>query len=317
MTTSTHGEPDLSAALVPIKLRRQFVAEGYSDRAIKRLLNNGEWQRLRWGAYAPTYLYQQLDRCGQHVLVARAALLQAKTPASLSHSSALAAWQSPDWGLDLSTVHLTRHDGRSGRREAGIQQHTGLLKPNDLVLDRGVSMTSPTRAALEFTTIAGVEESLVMLNHLLHHNLTTPELLRSRYESMTNWPATLTTDLSLRLADGRIESVGETRTFYVCYICSLPLPVPQYVVRDRWGNIVAILDFAWPELGKWLEFDGKIKYEKLLRPGERASDVVVREKRREDLVRQITGWSCHRLMYQDLNHPRHTGASLRRFLFPR
>ena len=34
----------------------------------------------------------------------------------------------------------------------------------------------------------------------------------------------------------------------------------------------------------FLEFDGKVKYEKLLKDGQRASDVVVAEKRREELI---------------------------------
>ena len=48
----------------------------------------------------------------------------------------------------------------------------------------------------------------------------------------------------------------------------LPAPVPQYKIRDGSGRVVHRVDFAWPELGVFLEFDGKVKYEKYLRSGQ-------------------------------------------------
>ena len=33
------------------------------------------------------------------------------------------------------------------------------------------------------------------------------------------------------------------------------------------GHFIARVDFAWPELGIFVEFDGKVKYESLLKPG--------------------------------------------------
>ena len=92
--------------------------------------------------------------------------------------------------------------------------------------------------------------------------------------------------------------------------------MPQYKIRDRSGEVVAVVDFAWPELGLFLEFDGKIKYEKLLKDGESASDVVVREKRREDLIRELTGWRCIRLVWADLERPERTAQRIRAMLFP-
>jgi hypothetical protein len=118
----------------------------------------------------------------------------------------------------------------------------------------------------------------------------------------------------LRLADKRVENLLESRFFHLVWRNSLPLPVPQYVVED--GPItVARLDFAWPRLRKWVELDGKVKYEKLLRPGERASDVVLKEKAREQLVRRLTGMDCDRYTWADVENERRTVARLRRFLF--
>lgn len=51
------------------------------------------------------------------------------------------------------------------------------------------------------------------------------------------------------------------------------------------------------------EFDGMVKYQRFVRPGESPSDTVVREKRREDLVRdQRLGVS--RVIWYDVNGDR-------------
>ena len=50
---------------------------------------------------------------------------------------------------------------------------------------------------------------------------------------MTQWPDTLTTDLVLRLADGRSESVGETRIRYLCWAMGLPAPEVNYPILRR------------------------------------------------------------------------------------
>jgi len=63
------------------------------------------------------------------------------------------------------------------------------------------------------------------------------------------------------------------------------MPELQYRVVDRGGSLVGISDFYWDGQRHLGEFDGKIKYQRLLRPGETASECVIREKQREDAMR--------------------------------
>jgi hypothetical protein len=293
-------------------LRREAEALGYHDHAIARAIRSGEWIRVRRGAYTLRHLVRDLGLAGRYDLLCRAAVRQAQTTVALSHTSSLGQWTSPLWEASLTDVHLTRPDGKSGRREAGICQHRGRLIDGDLVEHNGLLMTSATRAALEYTTLADVEHCLVEFDFLLHHELVTMEGLRERYDSMIRWPNTLTTALVLRLADGRSESVGETRIRYLCWAMGLPAPEVNYPILDERGREVARVDLAWPELGVFLEFDGKVKYEGLLREGERASDVVVREKKREDMICRLTGWRCIRVVWADLYTPEQTAARIRR-----
>lgn len=299
----------------PLMLRQELLSVGFTDKAIARMLRCGEWVRVRNGAYTQAAAWAALDDAGRHLLRVRAVVAQARTPVVVSHTSGLPFFDAPLWGLDLSLVHVTRRDGRTGRKEAGVDQHRGRMIEGDVVRRSGLDVMSPTRLALEVTMVAGVEPSLVVVNDLLHRKLTTQARLATRYDAMELWPWTLNTDIVLRLADPRIESVGESRTYHLCFRKGLPMPEPQYEITDANGKVVAVVDFAWPELGVFLEFDGKVKYEKFRRPGERASDVVVREKKREDEIRRLTGWRCIRLTWSDLEHPERTAAMIRATLF--
>lgn len=300
----------------PLMLRRELLSAGYTDKAIARMLRRGDWVRVRNGAYTEAGAWVALDEAGRHWLRTLAVVAQARTSVVVSHTSGLPFFGAPVWGLDLSLVHITRRDGRTGRKEAGVDQHRGALVDGDVVRRSGVDVMNPTRLALEITMVAGVELSLVVVNDLLHRELTTPAALATRYQGMGLWPWTLNTDIVLRLADPRIESPGESRTYFFCFRQGLPMPEPQYAIRDLSGRVIHRVDFAWPELGVFMEFDGKVKYEKLLRPGERASDVVVREKKREELICRLTGWRCIRLTWSDLERPDRTAAKIRALLYP-
>ena len=158
------------------------------------------------------------------------------------------------------------------------------------------------------------EHGVTIVSDLLHRDLTTPELLESGRQFMEQWPGTLAQRLVLQLADGRCESIGESRSLYLIYRQGLPKPVPQYPIKDASGLVVAYVDFAWPELGVFLEFDGKIKYQKLLKEGESPTDVVLREKKREEMICRLTGWRCIRITWADLYHPERTAAAIRKEL---
>jgi hypothetical protein len=272
---------------------------------------------VRRGAFVEMHHWRALDRPGRHELVTRAVLRQANTDLVASHVSAVPFYEGPTWGLDLSSVHATRLDGKAGRAEAGVRQHRGKIVEGDIVERHGVMVMAADRLGIEITTVASTEAALVVVNHLLHAEMTTAERLAERYaRDMHGWSHTLRTDLVLRLADPRIESPGESRTYYLCFAQGLPLPEPQYKVYNDRGVLVARVDFAWPQLGVFAEFDGKVKYQKYLAEGESPSDVVVREKRREELVREITGWRCVRVDWADLERPEHTAERIRRALFP-
>jgi hypothetical protein len=75
--------------------------------------------------------------------------------------------------------------------------------------------------------------------------------------------------------------------------------------------LVARADFGW-ELERTLgEFDGKVKYGRLRRPGEEPEDAVFREKVREDRIRDL-GFEVVRWTWSDLKQPQVLADRLQR-----
>lgn len=283
-------------------LRRDTAEAGLTDKVLYRLLRDGVLRRVRHGAYTSSAHWRSLSPSARHVLRARCVVRSAGVQVALSHTTAALVHGAPVWDLSLADVHLVRLDRRTGRREAGVRQHGHLLDEDDVVEIGGLPVTAAARTCLDITTIARTEAALCMLDHFLHVGATTQQELVRRAGTMGARPGSLAADLVCRLADGRSESVGESRLRYRCWLSHLPHPVPQYEIVER-GRVVYRLDLAWPELGLWVEFDGKEKYLRHRRPGESVVDAVLREKRREERIARMTGWRCLRITWADLYDP--------------
>lgn len=295
-------------------LRRDVLAQGYSDSQIAALVKSGVWHRIRRGAYVLGEVWRSLSAGDRHRLLCRAVLRTAHPSAVLSHVSAAVEWGAPIWGVSLDIVHITRVDGKGGRREAGVVQHRGLLPTSHQSLVNGVPLTAPARCAVEMMTLTTVEKALVTVNGLLHAQLMSPAELAELSHDLRYWPDSITSNLVTRLADPRPESPGESRTSYFMWAHHLPKPIPQFEIRDEHGRLVARVDFALPEHGIFIEFDGAEKYQRYRRPGESLEAFIMREKRREELVCQLTGWVCVRITWADLEHPHSLAERIRALL---
>jgi hypothetical protein len=108
--------------------------------------------------------------------------------------------------------------------------------------------------------------------------------------------------------------VREARFSYLIWRVHLPKPEPQLQIRDESGQLIAIVDFALPEFGVFIEFDGRLKHEMHRRDGESLNDFVLREKRREELVCTLMGWVCIRVTWDDLARPALTARRIRAVL---
>ena len=294
-------------------LRRDAVVAGYDDNYLGRLVRAGAIVRIRQGAYAVAPVWRDLDERGRHLLLASAVMLQYDDHVALSHDSAALAWSGPTHALELDSVHVT-HFGGGGRRAAGVVHHEGACRVGDVSRLDGHWITSPGRTVLDVAARHGVEAGVVLGDDLVHRGLTSVSELRTLAAPMEFWPSTLTQRLVLDLIDGRSESVGETLVRLLCRNLRLPRPDLQFEVRTPGGRLVGRADFAWHGEKLLGEFDGRAKYLRHRRPGESIGEAVLREKRREDEMRELTGYRMIRFVWADLYAVARTAARLSRML---
>jgi hypothetical protein len=287
-------------------LRREALALGFTDGTLGRALRTGAFVRVRRGAYTFADLWP-IYKEEQHLITVRAVHRQLGSRVAITHQSAAVLHGFEAWGLPLDRVHVTRLDGGSGRKEAGVDHHTGLVLPDDVVTVEGIPTVHPARAALETASQLDVERGLVVADAGMRQQLCTRDELQRQMTLMESWPNSLQLQLVARLADGRSGSVGESRTRYLFWAAGIPAPELQYAIYDR-GHLLGVVDFAWPEHRLLGEFDGKVKYTRLLQEGEQPGDVAFREKQREDRLRDVTGWKMVRITWPMLSRPGQTAA---------
>jgi hypothetical protein len=291
--------------------RTDALEAGLDDNAIRRTLKVGLWTRVRWGVYTFTDLWKEQDDVARHLAAAQSVARKLSPSVALSHVSAALDHGLTAWDADLSLVHVTRLDGGAGRTEAGVQHHEGFCFDGDVIEKDGYQIVKPARAALESAALMSSEAAVATLDSGLNLGRFSPEELDGRFALMQRWPGALHLQFAVRFADGRAESVGESRTRYLCYTHGLPAPELQFHVYDDRGNLVGITDMVWREHRLLGEFDGRVKYGRLLKPGESPGDAVFREKRREDNLRRLTGFSMVRLTWADLYRGAATAALIR------
>jgi hypothetical protein len=284
-----------------ILLRSRAIAAGYSDNSLARLVRAGVITRIRQGAYVECARWAALDATGRHDTLSRAVLQQYDESVALSHDSAVIRLDGPSYGLDLSKVHLLHLPPFTGRRNgAGIIHHEGTVRVLDLTRQGQDWLTAPARTVMDVAITRGVEAGIVVADDFIRRGQTTKDELWLAYECVKEWPGAIIVRLVIDRCDGQAESVGESLGRELFRKHLLPMPIPQFEVFRPDGSLAGRMDWAWPEHRLFGEFDGKVKYLRYRREGESVADVVLREKKREDEVRELTDFGFIRLVWADL-----------------
>jgi Transcriptional regulator, AbiEi antitoxin len=280
--------------------RAEAIDCGETDRTLAAALRAGLVVRLRRGMYAPADVYNASDDGGKHLLHARAALAAQYGNVALTGPSAAALHGFALYDQDLTVVHLLRLDRGCSHRAAKINHHVVTQEiENDLGVYDGVTAINPARAVWEVACRSSLEGGVVTADSALHEDPQLRVAIEGLQERFAYFPGSGRGRLAVQLADPRAESPGESVTRVQFHRYGIPIPVLQYHVVDRYGSLVGISDFYWEDERHLGEFDGKIKYQKLLRPGETASECVFREKKREDAMRaDLRGMT--RLIWSDV-----------------
>lgn len=296
-------------------LRHEALDFGYDDRDLVAAMADGAIVRVRHGTYVDAAVWAAATPQERFNLRGRAVLMRHPGRVALSHTSGAAALGLRLWDADLRRVHVTRlGDGHAGSH-GDVVYHADDSSTRDVHWHDGIPVVAPVRSALGAAALQSIEAGVVVLDSLIDRGLASMEDLHAAYCEISGAPGTRKLNITVRLVEPGAQSVGESRTRFLCWRAGLPKPVLQFEVRDHHGRLVGITDFAWPEHRLLGEFDGKIKYLRLLKDGERPEDVVVREKVREDELREVTGFGMIRFIWIDLGRPHLTGERLRRQLW--
>ncbi len=292
-------------------LRPDALREGYSDDEISRLTRRLEWARLRRGAYVTGGVPD--SAAVRHRLLVTATVTGLRRPAVVSHQSAAVLLGLPLWGVPLDRVHVTRRPPAWNDSSNALFIHVGRLDDDEVVEVRGIAVTAPARTAADLARTHSSECAVVVLDAALRAGNCTGEELTAALGRAGGRPGCRSAVRAVHLADGRSESVGESRSRVLLHRLGLPPSGLQFPVRTADGVLVGRTDFVWEDHRVVGEFDGRVKYGRLLRPGQHPGDVVFEEKRREDAIR-AERWGVVRWTWDDLRSPARLDERVRRAL---
>jgi hypothetical protein len=284
------GPPDLV-------LRRTALGEGWSDDELDRRLRRGELTRLRPGAYTSPASVRDPARRHRELITATLAAL--RRPAVVSHQSAAVLHGLAMWGVPLGRVHVTRNPPAAGEIGRHLHSHVARLPEADVVLVEGIAVTSKARTAVDLARSLPFEPAVALLDlGLFRKDLAAAELAE-RATVLGRVPGARAAARAIRFADGRSESVGESRSRVLLHRLGLMPSTLQLPVHDAVGRSLGRADFAREGQRLLGEFDGRVKYGRLLRPGQDPGDAVFEEKLREDALRDEV-WGMVRWVWAEL-----------------
>lgn len=280
-----------------------MVRAGFSHDEIAARVRRGELVRLRRGAYSSGWESGRVDR---HLQLMAGTMPLLDTDAVLSHFSAAVLHGLAVPASTLTRVWVTRSSAGGGKLSPQLHVLKAPLRPEDITVADGYVTTSLARTVVDLARHAPPEYGLAAADLALRRGLPR-ESLEEQIDRWPRRPGNRRARYVVERADGRSESFGESWSRLV--MCQLGIPLPTLQVNLTVGGSNYRSDFGWLDLGLLGEFDGRIKYAELLRPGQTAADVVMEEKgRQEDLL--SFGWHMVRWGSRELSSPPTFGRRL-------
>lgn len=229
----------------------QLRALGITSRGIDARIDRGLLRRVTRGVYSLAWV----DAGWQQD--AAAAALAIGPPVVLSHMTAARLWE-----LDLpprNSVELTVPRRRNSLRPPdGVRVHRSrsLLK-GDVAWCAGMPVTTPERTFVDVAGRFGNDRLVRALGAAIGDNIVDPlklaELLVRPGIRVRQRTGVLREALEPWLEG--VESVSEAELLRIFELAGLPPPVTNYEIKDG-SEVIARVDFAWPDLKLAVEIDG-------------------------------------------------------------
>lgn len=257
-------------------------------RSVRRRTERGELLRIGHGVSTSAQAFRDASEAVRHRARIDAVLAASRPGLIVSHASAVVMHGLPWFGPLPDRVVLTDPTRDRAQRLRFSDKVPARGRDVATVLIDGVETTDLVTTAVDVALRSDRGHALVVLDAVLGRGVDRHELL-TELESRPTRRGVQRVRALLGLADGRIESVGESLAQLVMHDLGLPRPELQHEFSLD-GRRTARVDFWFPEHGVVVEFDGLVKYRVGDVRGTRtAEEVVVAEKFREDAVRSVPG----------------------------
>lgn len=314
-----------SEAAGMLRSRADILATGVTERQLADLLRSGTLKRLHRGSYVAAADWDDLWDEGRQLL--RVIAVDRASSSAQGHvyvqESAAVLWGLPLYRHTSALVHTLIRGARHTRTVSGVARHDLEVREEDIVVRHGLLCTSLTRTVFDLARAATCELALSAADAALsrvavHRHQQDADTAASWREELARlerpglrgirqarWVADF--------ADGRAQLPGESVSRLQLFRLGYDSPELQVQVIGAEGDRY-FLDFGFRRARKFGEFDGEGKYlESALRSSDTPSDEVLREKRREDDVRGVTGWGFARWGSAHIRTPDALGARLQAF----
>lgn len=220
----------------------------------------------------------------------------------VSNTAAAALHGLPADAVRRLILHGTRPGPGGSKRTPTLWRHAARLADDEILEVGPIRLTTVARTVVDIATCEEVWRAVAIADAALHRQLLTPTELTLALGRIAGHPKSAAARSALALADGRAESVGESRMRVALHPSGLPEMELQFDVRDRSGTFIGRVDAGYPARAVAVEFDGEIKYGPLLKPGQTREDVLREQRRREDAL-VAAGFVVVRVRWADLDEP--------------
>lgn len=295
-------ELDCATARSLLRTREDLIRNGLTERDLAHQVSAEKLIRVRRGRYVGAEQWDDLWNEGRHLLQVIAFQLNSDGRQQVMWGPSAAVLHGlPLYDLAPRSIHAVIHGQRHSRRRTGIRWHDVELPAEDIVEIDGIRCTSRDRTVLDMTRCYREEVGVAVADAALRreavagHSQDAGRVAqwRERLGGRANRLSTrgiLRARRLIEFADGRAQLPGESvsrlqldRLGYRGF--DLQVHVVGPAQEDYW------LDFGFPRSRVFGEFDGKGKYTRdSMRAGRTTEQVLMDEKRREDVIRGVTGW---------------------------
>lgn len=234
----------------------------------------------------------------RHRLLIEAVLPEMAEGSVVSHQSAAVLYGAPLWRTPLDRVCVTRNRRGGGRTRPYTKVHGSPL--DSAVEIDGMLVTPPARTVIDLALSLPFEAAVVAGDGLTGmFGLTEAELAEELSLARCRHGIAQAKRVVAAL-DGRSQSAGESLSRLMLRRQGLPAPATQGNVLTPDGRFVGRVDFYYEEFATLCEFDGPLRYGRLLHAAGNVPEALRREQIRETYLRAL-GFHVIRWTWNELH----------------